>query len=253
MSSIRIRNTVIGEGIPKICIPVLGNSREEILSRAACVQNAGADVAEWRVDWFDRASDFSEVEEVLKDLRTILGDIPLLMTFRTRPEGGEKDIEAKAYEELGLRAIETGYIDIIDVELFSGDDLVDRIISRAHQYGVKVIVSSHDFQKTPSREEIISRLIKMQKLGADLPKIAVMPQNKEDVLTLLSATEEMVRKYADRPIITMSMAGLGVISRLLGEVFGSAMTFGSTGRASAPGQPDAEDLRTILGLLHKIL
>ena len=48
-------------------------------------------------------------------------------------------------------------------------------------------------------------------------KIAVMPQNKRDVLTLLSATEEMVTDYADRPIITMSMAGTGVISRLCGK------------------------------------
>ena len=66
----------------------------------------------------------------------------------------------------------------------------------------------------------------MQELGADIPKIAVMPQNKQDVLTLLAATEEMNRNHADRPIITMSMAGTGVVSRLCGEVFGSALTFG---------------------------
>ena len=67
-------------------------------------------------------------------------------------------------------------------------------------------------------------------------KLPVMPQNKRDVLTLLAATEEMVTDYADRPIITMSMAGTGVISRLCGEVFGSSMTFGAAKKASAPGQ-----------------
>mgnify|MGYP002231440565 CR=1 FL=1 len=46
-------------------------------------------------------------------------------------------------------------------------------------------------------------------MNADIPKIAVMPQNKKDVLTLLAATEEMATNYADRPIITMSMAGTG--------------------------------------------
>lgn len=49
----------------------------------------------------------------------------------------------------------------------------------------------------------------MQELGADISKIAVMPQSTEDVLTLLSATEEMRRCYADRPVLTMSMAGTG--------------------------------------------
>ena len=93
----------------------------------------------------------------------------------------------------------------------------------------------------------------MQDLGADIPKIAVMPQSKADVLTLLSATEEMATNFADRPIITMSMAATGLISRLCGEVFGSAATFGAVGKASAPGQMNAKDLETILSLLHASL
>ena len=80
-----------------------------------------------------------------------------------------------------------------------------------------------------------------------------MPQNKKDVLTLLAATEEMVNNYADRPIITMSMAGTGVVSRMCGEVFGSALTFGAAGKVSAPGQIDVEELRTVLGIIHKSL
>ena len=51
----------------------------------------------------------------------------------------------------------------------------------------------------------------MQTLGADIPKIALMPTYKKDVLTLLEATLEMSEQYADRPIITMSMAGTGVV------------------------------------------
>ena len=70
------------------------------------------------------------------------------------------------------------------------------------------------------------------------------------MLTLLSATEEMTRLYAERPVITMSMAGTGVISRICGEVFGSAVTFGAVGKTSAPGQMDAEDLAVVLRLLH---
>ena len=62
----------------------------------------------------------------------------------------------------------------------------------------------------------------MQDYGADIPKMAVMPKSKQDVLTLLSATLEMSEQFADRPIITMSMAGTGVVSRLTGETFGSA-------------------------------
>ncbi|MET1176254.1 type I 3-dehydroquinate dehydratase, partial [Paenibacillus amylolyticus] len=85
-----------------------------------------------------------------------------------------------------------------------------------------------------------------QELGGDLPKIAVMPETTADVLRLLEATCTMNEKYADRPIITMSMAGKGIISRLAGEVFGSAMTFGAAKKASAPGQIAAGELKEIL-------
>ena len=118
---------------------------------------------------------------------------------------------------------------------------------------MKVIASNHDFHKTPEKSDIIYRLRKMQDMNADIPKIAVMPQNKKDVLTLLSATEEMTSLYADRPIITMSMAGTGVISRLCGEVFGSSKTFGAAKKASAPGQMGVKELETVLGLLHSAM
>lgn len=90
-------------------------------------------------------------------------------------------------------------------------------------------------------------------MGADIPKIAVMPQSAGDVLTLLSATEEMARCYADRPIITMSMSSQGVISRLCGEVFGSSMTFGAVGQVSAPGQIPVDQLCQALEILHNSL
>ena len=145
----------------------------------------------------------------------------------------------------------TGLVDLVDVEAFTGDEVVKDIIEGAHAYGVKVVASNHDFDKTPDKDDIVGRLVKMQELGADIPKIAVMPQCKKDVLTLLEATREMAEEHADRPIITMSMAGTGLISRLCGEVFGSALTFGAVGKASAPGQMNASDLREILTLIDK--
>ena len=253
MKTVKVRNIEIGAGAPKIIIPIVGVTREEILDAARSFASVTYDVVEWRVDWFEGVFDFAKVEEVLRELREILGDKPLLMTFRTSKEGGEKAISDADYIDLNVKAANTGYVDFVDVEIFTGDDVVSTIIEKAHAAGVKVIASNHDFHKTPAKSDIIYRLRKMQDMGADIPKIAVMPQNKKDVLTLLAATEEMANDYADRPIITMSMAGTGVISRLCGEVFGSSMTFGAVGKASAPGQMGAEDLNTVLALLHNAM
>ena len=253
MNTIKVRDIEIGAGAPKIIVPIIGVTKEDILNEAKTFDSIPVDVVEWRVDWFEHVFETEQVIDVLKDLREVLGDTPILMTFRTSKEGGEKAITPEAYAELNLKAAKSGYVDLIDVEIFTGDAVVRRIIDGAHAAGVKVIASNHDFDKTPDKDDIVGRLHKMQDLGADIPKIAVMPQSKLDVLTLLSATEEMNRLYADRPIITMSMAGTGVISRLCGEVFGSALTFGAAGKASAPGQMGVNDLNTVLNLLHKSL
>ena len=163
----------------------------------------------------------------MEELRETLGDIPLLFTFRTLKEGGEKEIEKSVYVKLNEMAVKTGFADLVDAEAFTGTDEVNTIVETAHLYGVKVIASNHDFQKTPPKEEIVSRLCFMQECGADIVKIAVMPQSKKDVLTLLLATEEMVREHAKCPVVTMSMSEVGVVSRICGEAFGSALTFGA--------------------------
>ena len=253
MNTVKVRNIEIGAGIPKICVPIVGVTREEILAAAETIKSTKADVVEWRVDWFDDVFATEKVLETAKELQEVLKDIPVLLTFRTSKEGGEKDISVSDYAALNIAAAQSGYVDLIDVEVFTGDDVVKTIIDAAHKAGVKVIASNHDFFKTPEKEEIIRRLCMMQKMGADIPKIALMPTCKQDVITLLSATLEMSEKYADRPIITMSMAGTGVVSRLTGETFGSALTFGAASKASAPGQIGVNELKQVLDIIHSSL
>ena len=178
MNTVKVRNVEIGSGIPKICVPIVEVTREKILSSAADIIRIGADVVEWRADWYEDIFDFTKAEETLKELRKVLGETPLLFTFRTVKEGGEKQAAADIYVDLNIKTIETGYADLVDVEIFTGDEAVKRVVKTAHGRGVKVIASNHDFQKTPEKEEIVSRLCRMQELGADIPKIAVMPRNR---------------------------------------------------------------------------
>ncbi|SDY20206.1 3-dehydroquinate dehydratase [Evansella caseinilytica] len=248
--TITVKGITIGEGAPKICVPLVGKTISDLKKEAAYLQTLDPDVAEWRVDFFEYAEDVAKVMEALTDIRTVLCDIPLIFTFRSAKEGGEKQIDTASYLELNKAAAKSEQVEFIDVELFNREEDVKTLIETAHACHVFVIVSNHDFDKTPPKEEIVARLRKAQELGGDLPKIAVMPNSTADVLTLLDATLTMKEQYADRPIITMSMAGKGVISRLAGEVFGSALTFGAGKQASAPGQIPVAELRQVLSLLH---
>ncbi|ETI66869.1 type I 3-dehydroquinate dehydratase [Neobacillus vireti] len=251
--TVTVRGITIGEGKPKICVPLVGETLSQLKEETEFLETLDVDVVEWRADFFEHVEEIKKVKEALSEIRTILPTIPLIFTFRSAKEGGEREISTEYYLELNKIMAGSGQVDIIDVELFNADYDIKAIIEFAHGYGVFVIISNHDFDRTPSKQEIVSRLRKAQELGGDLPKIAVMPRSSGDVLTLLDATNTMNDQYADRPIITMSMAGKGLISRLAGEIFGSALTFGAAKEASAPGQIDVAELRRTINLLHSNL
>jgi 3-dehydroquinate dehydratase-1 len=251
--TVTIRGLTIGEGAPKICVSLLGSKITELTEEALYLKTIDIDIVEWRCDFFEDVEDIQKVKVALVGIRTILPVTPLIFTFRSHKEGGEKEVSTDYYFDLNKEVTETGLVDLIDVELFNDENDVLSLVETAHAHDVFVIISNHDFNKTPPRNEIVTRLRKAQDLGADLPKIAVMPTSTADVITLLDATNTMSEQFADRPIITMSMAGQGVISRLAGEVFGSALTFGAAKKGSAPGQVAVADLRTVLNLLHSNL
>ncbi len=249
MKIIDIRGLKIGEGQPKIIVPIVEENYDSVIEKAKDIALKKVQMVEWRADYYDKAHDINSVLNLLKGIRGVLGNIPLLFTFRNKNEGGVKEISSNHYTHLNKMAANSGYVDLIDVEVFS--EVAKENIDSIHDAGVLVVGSYHDFYKTPSKDEIILRLRKIQEMGADIGKVAVMPQTTEDVLTLLEATNEMSTKYANRPIITMAMGPLGVISRISGQVFGSSMTFGALGQVSAPGQIPLEELSQVLGILSK--
>lgn len=95
MQPVTVRNLTIGEGIPKICVPIVGKTKEQILKEAEEIPGLPVDLAEWRADWFESVFNLEQVNEVLTGLRKILGEIPLLFTFRTSREGVKKRLNQK--------------------------------------------------------------------------------------------------------------------------------------------------------------
>lgn len=248
---VTIRNVKIGEGVPKIIVPIVEKTRERIVEKALSVKSMRVDAVEWRADFYDDVYDKAKVVETASSLRAVMPDMPLFFTFRTAAEGGEKSISMGEYTSLNKAVAQSGAVDIIDIQIFLSHDVVAENIENIHEAGVFVVTSNHDFSKTPDKDELVARLRKMQDMGADILKIAVMPSCEEDVLTLLAATNEMYVKYAKKPLITMSMSPIGVISRAVGGAFGSSMTFGAVGQTSAPGQIQVEKLSTVLNILHE--
>jgi len=246
-----LRGTTLGPGRPALCVPLVGRTLHDLVTRASGLPDGVADVVEVRLDHLTAADDPDRVVAALDAVRAVLpDDVPVLATFRSQAEGGERHLDADAYRDLLLRVVAAGSADAVDVEQFSRPDVVDTVVEAAHDAGLAVVASSHDFDATPAHDEIVSRLLAQQELGADVVKVAVTPHGAADVLTLLAATTTFRAGAGLVPAVTMAMGPLGVVSRLAGETFGSCLTFGSVGTASAPGQLDAVALRGVLDLVH---
>lgn len=240
--TVSLRKTILGSGRPKVAVPITGTTAAAILDQAATIQQASPDLVEWRIDYFAGVQDAQQLAATGEKLRAVLGDLALLTTFRTHGEGGALPLSDQAYFTICQQVIAGGYTDAIDVERYHDEKAVKAIVKQAHDQRLVVIMSNHDFDKTPAAAEIVQRLTSMAAFGADVPKMAVMPQSVADVLTLLTATYQAASTL-NQPIITMSMADLGKVSRIAGEVFGSAVSFGTVGAASAPGQIELTHLK----------
>ena len=251
MNTVKVKHLVFGEGRPKICVPLVAKNLSALQEQIAALAGLPFDLVEFRADFLDEVENPDFVLACCREVRKLLGDTPILFTFRTADEGGVHPVSSDYYFALLRSVIESGQVDLVDIELFAGDEAVKETVALAKSRGVAALLCNHDFDQTPPKEEIISRLRRMQDFGADICKIAVMPQSSADVLVLLDATETMRSQYARQPLVTMAMGQRGIISRLAGEEFGSAMTFGAAQKASAPGQIGVHDLALILNVLAK--
>ncbi len=244
-----IRGRVLGGPTPLVCLPLVAGDKNLLIEQARFNAALEPDVIEWRVDSFERVESLVEMVEALRALRKEIGEIPLIFTCRYINEGGFKEIPQAKRKEIIFEAVRSGEVDIIDFEISNGEKLVAEIKEEVHKAGAKLILSYHNFQYTPDEEFIYKKLLEARDLGADIAKLAIMPQNYRDVLNLLSATLRAREEALDIPIITMAMGEMGKITRIAGGFFGSDLTFAVGKESSAPGQVPVADLRSVWKVL----
>jgi 3-dehydroquinate dehydratase-1 len=247
---VNVRGAVIGGSKPLICLPLVGETRAKVINEAEELAALKPDLLEWRVDAYDKVDHKENCLSVLKELREAIQSIPLIFTCRIDLEGGFKKISRKNRLELIIAAMDSGDVDIVDIELCNDPEFVNIVRERAKLNDLKVILSYHNFTETPSESFIYSKLVEAQTAGADISKLAVMPKDYGDVLTLLSATNKARNEIIQGPIVTISMGQEGAVSRLAGGLFGSDITFAIGKQASAPGQIPIEELKNGMALLY---
>lgn len=245
-----IKGITIGEGRPVICVPVVEAKAGDVVKKVRELAEKKVRMIEWRADCFSGVDQPEQVRSVLQEIKPFTADTAMLFTFRTKQQGGNIQMEEKKILYLNEIAAKSGSIDLIDLEFFEATR-PEKEIRRFQRMGVRVIASHHDFDATPDDRILHMLMDQMKQGGADIAKLAVMPRTADDVIRLLKLTNDTKQKYPALPVVTMAMGGLGVVSRVAGEAFGSCITFGADGAVSAPGQMQMDTLSGILDALHE--
>lgn len=230
--------------VPAVIVPLTPANPDELAQQAGAAASAtGVDVIEWRVDALSGIRDHGRLDsEGLDRVREEIGfgwealtaatSLPVIITLRTRAEGGDADVSEEAYAALIDLFVSLAPA-AVDIEYQRA--AASSLIERAKSAGVCAFASFHDFEQTPPAEHLIRLMAKMAKAGADVAKIAVMPHHRTDVLEVLSVGDR-AQATLSIPVIAIAMGRLGKATRLVGSEFGSAATFAAVGDISAPGQ-----------------
>jgi 3-dehydroquinate dehydratase-1 len=249
---IQVNGKPLGGGaLPIIITPLVGKTAEAILDEVAAIVPKKPDLLEWRIDFFAAIGDAKAVVDTALLIRKAAGGIPVLLTRRNVTEGGNPiPIGEPAVVAMYIAACEARCVEIIDYELSNAPADLQRLREVSKANAITMIMSYHNFQMTPDAVTLDSKFVAAERLGADVAKVAVMPQTEQDVLALLAATDR-ARQKVGVPLISMSMGGIGSLSRIMGWVYGSAATFAVGKSSSAPGQIAIEDLRSVLATVRK--
>ena len=247
-----VRGKVIGGPNLLVCLPLVAAEKPDLLNQTTELKQLDPDLFEWRIDGYGNVEDLSDSIQTLKEVRANIGSIPLILTCRIDSEGGLKKIAQDIRLDLIQAAVQSKYLDIVDIEMCNETAFIEEIKQTAKRNEIKLIFSYHNFDNTPDEEFIYRKLLQAQDMGADIAKVAVMPKDYHDVLTLLSATLAARTEGIKIPIVTMAMGHEGGVTRVVGGLFGSDITFANGKNASAPGQIPIESLRQAMIPLYEI-
>jgi 3-dehydroquinate dehydratase-1 len=240
-----------GGRLPAVCAPLVARTREALAAEALTVAALRPDLLEWRVDFFAGIADTGEVLAAAKQLREAAGGIPILFTRRAQREGGQAIPLAEPQVLALYEAVAaSGCVDAMDFEMGNDPAHVTQVRGLTRRHGLALVLSFHDFQRTPADAELDARFAQAQQREADVAKVAVMPQSMEDVHRLLGATLRASARLPI-PVVSMAMGGLGAVTRLTGGAYGSALTFAVGSAPSAPGQIPIAEVRSAVAVLQR--
>lgn len=224
-----------------VTIPVMAFTMEELKEQAATAKENQPDMIEWRADALAGIDQEETRKEALTTIREIMGDTPILFTCRDFQDRGKQDLPYETKKEILEAAVTSGNIDVVDIEL-PHKEYIPKLKELAHANGVLLLIAHHDWENTPSNEEMEAIIREEYDLGADILKYSFAPQSYGDVARVAEVTLAAKKSWLDRPVFSISGGEKGMISRICGRALGTNLCFASIGKTM---QVHIADLRKL--------
>ena len=213
--------------VPAVCASVSGKDSKEMRAGIARAVELGADLIELRIDGMRNLTGWEE---------SLRKDPTIILTNRPVREGGAFQGKERERVDLLIRGISLG-VSCVDVEFSTPGPERRRVVSRAREAGVAVLMSHHDCTKTPSVRELIQTAERLANSGCDLAKVVTFAVNSSDALRVLTFLVR-AREKVEVPLISFAMGDAGMITRIAAPLFGSPIVYAAADEATAPGQLD---------------
>lgn len=246
--TVKLRNVVLGSGHLALIMPIAAKDTEEVVALAKEFIPYKPDILEWRVDYFDQVENLPVLLDAAQKLRETVGDMAVMVTPRHHLENGVREIQPEAKKEILVALIQSGQVDMVDVEMRYGKSYLQSIRQECQEHQVALMVSYHDLNHTPGSGEVLSLLRKEIDLGADVCKVSFVAETYGDVDRLGKSIAQAKEAGIDVPIVSISAGPRGSLSRICGDMFGSDGTFVSTGKTHQIHIDDVRALRKSLNL-----
>jgi 3-dehydroquinate dehydratase type I len=218
----------------KICVSIAAKKTSDIPTLIKRAKVMGADFAEIRLDYLEEG--FDRIEEAIKD-----AEIPLIATNRQCEQGGRKQQNEEERVKSLLELADKGFT-IVDIETTT--PRLKYMVTELKKKGVEVIVSFHNFNRTPNLMELRNVATSQIKTGADICKIVTKANDISDNIACFSLVSEVSKKTK---IVCFAMGIHGILSRILSPMFGGYFTYASlkSEMETAPGQISIQQLKEI--------
>lgn len=192
-----------------------------------------AGLIEIRLDYLNNPRDMKKIVKSTP--------LPLIATNRQYEQGGHRPQNEDQRVRTLLDAAQLGF-QFVDVESTTAD--LDSITRQLKEMGAGLIVSFHDFKRTPNIAEMEKTIHSQIRAGADVCKFVTTANEAGDNISCLLLTLKM-SKIAK--VVCFAMGEKGIVSRVLSPLFGAHFTYASVekGRETASGQPSVADLREL--------